>query len=209
VNLSGLCGFDEPLHLVFWRWDSNPQPLIVSCISHRLDQRFSTDGSRPGNGSWQISNGSWANVFLLWIDQFNHISLKRFLIAGRGNFYLKNTGRRAIWVEKHWTRPQLTGRVTNRSQFSENRMLYSIGSQPFSIRGTCWKFLIAWRNLNIPYTTIFSTSGNPERNWRNLWVPRNPGWKTLGIWQFCFQYIHWKLFLRLFKKVPSINVNHC
>jgi hypothetical protein len=28
-----------------------------------LDQRFSTDGSRPGNGSWQISNGSWANVF--------------------------------------------------------------------------------------------------------------------------------------------------
>ncbi len=25
-----------------------------------LDQRFSTDGSRPGNGSWRISNGSWA-----------------------------------------------------------------------------------------------------------------------------------------------------
>ncbi len=22
-------------------------------------------------------------------------------------------------------------------------------------------------------------SGNPARNWRNLWVPQNPGWKTL------------------------------
>ena len=37
-------------------------------------------------------------------NEFNHISLKRFLIAGRGNFYLKNTGRRAIWVEKHCSR---------------------------------------------------------------------------------------------------------
>jgi len=28
-------------------------------ISLHLDQRFSTDRSRPGNGSWKIANGSW------------------------------------------------------------------------------------------------------------------------------------------------------
>jgi len=27
---------------------------------------------------------------------------------------------------------------------------------------------------------IWGFSGNPVKNWRNLWVPRNPGWKTLS-----------------------------
>jgi len=59
--------------------------------------------SQPtGRGRFQTGRG--LTFFLLRIAQFNQISLKRFLIAGRGNFYLKNTGCGAIWVEKHWSK---------------------------------------------------------------------------------------------------------
>jgi len=49
-----------------------------------LKQRFSTDGS------WKISNRSWANFFLLW-----------FSIV---DFFFKYTGLGAIWVEKCWSK---------------------------------------------------------------------------------------------------------
>ncbi len=44
--------------------------------------------------------GCGLTFYLLLIAQYNQISFKRFLIAGRGNLYIKNTGRGAIWVEK-------------------------------------------------------------------------------------------------------------
>jgi len=34
----------------------------------------------------------------------NHDYFLRFSIAGRGNFFVKNTGRRVVWIEKRWSR---------------------------------------------------------------------------------------------------------
>jgi len=41
--------------------------------------------------------------------------------------------------------------------------LYGSVFQPFSIRGTSWKFLITWRNLNVPYSAIFSIFKEPRK----------------------------------------------
>jgi hypothetical protein len=46
--------------------------------------------------------------------------------------------------------------------------------QPFSIRGTSCKFLITWRNLNVPYSTIFSIFKEPRKE-----LAEPLGWKTL------------------------------
>jgi len=55
-----------------------------------LDQRFSTVRSRPGNGSWKISNGSWTN-FVFYFEWLNSLKLaKTFSIVGRVNFFFSN-----------------------------------------------------------------------------------------------------------------------
>jgi len=42
-----------------------------------LDQRFSTDGSRPGNGSWKISNGSWLDYYrYFFVESRINLALK-------------------------------------------------------------------------------------------------------------------------------------
>jgi len=70
-----------------------------------LNQRFST------YGSWRISNGSWA--WLLWrffVESRVKLALRkvhkwwRSSFAGRGNFFLQQTGLGVIWVEKRWSK---------------------------------------------------------------------------------------------------------
>jgi len=63
-------------------------------------------------------------------------------------------------------------------------VLYCSVFQPFSSRGTFETLLNLWRNLDTKNCAnlrilILCFSLNPVQNWRNLWVPQNPGWKTL------------------------------
>jgi hypothetical protein len=46
------------------------------CSVFGIDQRFSTDGSRPGTRSWKISNGSWN--FCLKLHMFKIGLLRAF-----------------------------------------------------------------------------------------------------------------------------------
>jgi len=46
-------------------------------------------GRDPVTGRGRFKTGRGLTFFLLRIAQFNQISLIRFLLSGRGNFYLK------------------------------------------------------------------------------------------------------------------------
>ncbi len=51
----------------------------------------------------------------------------------------------------------------NAISFNCGSMLYRSAFQPFSSRGTSQEFLIMWRNLNTPYSTIYSIFREPSK----------------------------------------------
>ena len=50
--------------------------------------------------------------------------------------------------------------------------------QPFFSRGTSGTLIIIWKTLKIKMAPFEAFSVIPVKNWKNLWVTRNLGWKT-------------------------------
>jgi len=57
-----------------------------------------------------------------------------------------------------------------------------------------WPFGRTWIIKIVP---IWEFSRNPEKNEKNLWVPRNPGWKTLTLYWQGYNMCRWKQIYRM------------
>ena len=79
----------------------NGQKWLKNNYLDGLVQRFSTDGSWPVNGSWQISNGLWALLFFCTNTIFELFFLLKLLSCASWNKNIRNMGRGVVWVENH------------------------------------------------------------------------------------------------------------
>ncbi len=87
-------------------------------------------------------------------------------------------------------------------------------------------YQLAEPKRSILLVLFIAFSGNPARNWWNLWVPRNPGWKTLVycitcrnvyynnfnpiyslIWLYQYKFYNWHFLKEVKKSLQKILVH--
>jgi len=66
--------------------------------------------------------------------------------------------------------------------------------QPFSSRGTSQKFLIIWRNLNAPNSTIYSIFREPSKELAEPLGSAEPRLKNTGIFKYQIKQMFFFIF---------------